>query len=162
MRRSAARQWAAGLLLGFLAAACNPGSDGGARALAELERLAFVPAGQAPFLARHGRATVCTSAADLLVDRFEVPRAEWRREGDDLYSGNRKLTVSIVTASPVSVLLHMGVNWDSTGAPVSAIGLRDLGVEREQVGELAQEALGVFAREWASIERACTKVRPVL
>jgi hypothetical protein len=79
MRRSAAPRWAAGLLLGFLAAACSPVSDDGARALAELERLAFVPAGQAPFLARHGRATVCTSSADLLVDRFEVPRAEWRR-----------------------------------------------------------------------------------
>ncbi|MGZ3687938.1 MAG: DUF366 family protein, partial [Bdellovibrionota bacterium] len=32
------------------------------------------------------------------------------RDGDDLFVGDRKLSVSIVTASPVSLLLHTGIN----------------------------------------------------
>jgi hypothetical protein len=81
-----------------------------------------------------------------------------RREGDDLFAGNRKLSVSIVTASPVSLLLHAGINIDPEGAPVPAIGLQELGVRPE---EWVPEALTRFAREWESVDWATSKVRPV-
>jgi hypothetical protein len=80
------------------------------------------------------------------------------RDGDDLFVRDRKLTVSIVTASPVSLLLHLGVNVDPAGAPVAAIGLAELGVEP---GAFARECLEALAKEWESVAWACAKVRPV-
>jgi hypothetical protein len=81
------------------------------------------------------------------------------REGDDLFLRGRKLSVSIVTASPVSQLLHVGINVDPGGAPVPAIGLEELGVSPEAFARMALER---FASEWGSMEWACTKVRPVV
>lgn len=87
-----------------------------------------------------------------------------RREGDDLmvHRGSepeRKLSVSIVTASPVSQLLHVGINIDPSGAPVPAIGLAELGVDPRR---FASEALSRFEAEWSSMVWACAKVRPVM
>ena len=85
-----------------------------------------------------------------------------RRDGDDLFvehaGAEKKLSVSIVTASAVSVLLHLGINIDSTGAPVSAVGLQDLGIDPQA---LVQETLNWFETEFESVERATVKVRPV-
>ncbi len=81
------------------------------------------------------------------------------RQGDDLFVRGRKLSVSIVTASPVSLLMHAGINVDPLGAPVPAIGLDELGIEPK---EWAADVLLRFAREWDSIEWACAKVRPVV
>lgn len=81
------------------------------------------------------------------------------RDGDDLFVGERKLSVSIVTASPVSLLLHVGINVDPAGAPVKAIGLAELGIDPRDWGGILLENT---AREWAEIEWACAKVRPVI
>lgn len=82
-----------------------------------------------------------------------------RREGDDLFVGGRKLSVSIMTASPVSLLLHAGINIDPTGAPVPAVGLAELGILPE---EWVPRVLGRFQSEWRDIGWACAKVRPVV
>lgn len=90
------------------------------------------------------------------------------RRGDDLYlpeisgtdlSSSRKLSVSIVTASPVSLLLHVGINVDPFGAPVPAIGLSELDISPES---WVKGVLERFAAEWQDIEWACAKVRPVM
>lgn len=85
-----------------------------------------------------------------------------RRDGDDLFvkgpEGDRKLSVSIVTASAVSQLLHIGINIDPAGAPVPAIGLTELGIPPD---EWVPAVLARFASEWEGIEWACVKVRPV-
>ncbi len=85
-----------------------------------------------------------------------------KRDGDDIFieenGAQKKLTVSIVTASAVSVLLHLGVNIDSTGAPVEAIGLKDTKIDPKQ---LTQYVLTWFSTEFESVERATVKVRPV-
>ena len=81
------------------------------------------------------------------------------RKGDDLYIEGRKLSVSIVTASPVSVLLHLGINIDAEGAPVKAIGLKDLKIDAR---EITENLLNWFKEEFESVERACVKVRPVI
>jgi hypothetical protein len=103
--------------------------------------------------------------ADVLHEDFSKrgkPEQLWR-DGDDLMhgqgDGKRKLSVSIVTASPVSQLLHVGINIDPTGAPVPAIGLEALGVDPMT---WVPHALEKFSEEWKSIEWACVKVRPVI
>lgn len=82
-----------------------------------------------------------------------------RRHGDDLFVEDRKLSVSIVTASPVSILLHAGINIDPSGAPVPAIGLAELGIAPDA---WISRVLESFRAECESTEWACAKVRPVM
>ncbi|MCX7599054.1 MAG: DUF366 family protein [Armatimonadetes bacterium] len=78
------------------------------------------------------------------------------RQGDDLFVADRKLSVSIATVSPVSVLIHLGINVDPSGAPVPAVGLAELGVAPSEAGqEIAQR----YAGEIADIRAARAKVR---
>jgi hypothetical protein len=104
------------------------------------------------------RLLVSEILAFLLVNEVEAHRL-----GDDLYIGTKgsekKLSVSIVTASPVSVLLHLGINIDSEGAPVEAIGLKDLKLDPKVLIEFI---LTRFKDEYESVARACVKVRPVI
>lgn len=95
-------------------------------------------------------------AADLL--RESCPDLALRRSGDDLYVGERKLSVSIATASPVSTLVHFGINVDPAGAPVSAVGLQELGVEPLA---FARELMARFATELEGVRAARVKVRGV-
>ncbi len=81
------------------------------------------------------------------------------RLGDDLFVSDRKLSVSIVTASPVSILMHTGINIDPAGAPVPAIGLSELSIEPPA---FARKALQAFSAEWEGIQWARVKVRPVI
>lgn len=83
------------------------------------------------------------------------------RSGDDLFINQKKLSVSIVTASPVSVLLHLGINIDAEGAPVAAIGLKEC-LSREKIDQVFQSLLAKFAAEYESVHRASVKVRPVI
>jgi hypothetical protein len=62
-----------------LIGACDPASSRGAAALAELERLAFVPPDEVALPALDGPPIVCDNQRALLIDRFEVGRDEWRR-----------------------------------------------------------------------------------
>lgn len=100
----------------------------------------------------------------LLVSIFqEMLPANLRRQigriGDDLFIGSRKLSVSIATLTPVSSLIHFGVNLDARGAPVPAVGLTQLGVGNARF--LARRVLEGYRDELAEIERACVKVRAV-
>jgi hypothetical protein len=118
------------------------------------------------FLAEHPGdelvVTVCrqrllvAEAAEIL--RELAPGIALDRLGDDLYTGNRKLSVSIATRSPVSGLIHFGVNVDPAGAPVPAVGLAELGVDPVA---FAGRLLDAYAEEMAGLEQACHKVRGV-
>jgi hypothetical protein len=81
------------------------------------------------------------------------------RVGDDLYVGNGKLSVSVATASPVSGLIHLGLNIDREGVPVEAAGLADIGIDHTR---LARQVITAFASEIDSCRDAATKVRPVV
>lgn len=88
------------------------------------------------------------------------------RSGDDIFlkradGTNGKLSVSIATASPVSTLIHMGLNIISEGTPVPTVGLYDLGIVGAEVRDLALEIVGRYAEEVADIWQARCKVRPV-
>lgn len=83
-----------------------------------------------------------------------------RRNGDDLFVNDKKLTVSIATKSLTSILIHTGINIDSTGAPVKACGLEnDLGIS--DVKTFAAEIMKNYAEELEDIVLASTKVRGV-
>ncbi|PIQ24713.1 DUF366 domain-containing protein [bacterium (Candidatus Blackallbacteria) CG17_big_fil_post_rev_8_21_14_2_50_48_46] len=79
-----------------------------------------------------------------------------RRSGDDLYDAKNKLSVSIATVSPVSGLIHFGINISSANTPVSTRGLADYEIDWQT---FAQETLNAYAKEDASIRLALTKVR---
>ncbi len=81
-----------------------------------------------------------------------------RRDGDDLYLRERKLSISVATVSPNSGLIHAAFNYRGEGAPVAAIGLEELGVRAREFGE---HLLAAYARELAGIAFAASKVRDV-
>ena len=101
------------------------------------------------------RLVVCL-ASEIL--RQQQPDLPLRRSGDDLYVDDRKLSVSIATASPVSTLIHLGLNIDPTGAPVAAIGLDEL---RIAPAEIAPQIMQAYVTEMESCAAARWKVRGV-
>jgi len=86
------------------------------------------------------------------------PKGRYLRRGDDIFVKNKKLSVSIATLSPVSALIHIGINIDAAGAPVPAIGLRDLGIAP---GLFIPAVLKKLAAEEQEIALARCKVRGV-
>lgn len=82
------------------------------------------------------------------------------RNGDDLFFEGKKLTVSIATKSVNSILIHTGINIDSTEAPVKASGLTSE-LKITDIRELAQEILKNYSEEIDDIVLASTKVRGV-
>ncbi len=83
-----------------------------------------------------------------------------RRNGDDLFVNDKKLSVSIATKSVNSVLIHTGVNILSDGAPIPVSGLKsDLNIE--DVKKFAQEVMTNYTEEIEDIILASTKVRGV-
>jgi hypothetical protein len=95
------------------------------------------------------------------ASRLRAKGLEVSRDGDDLFLAGGKLSVSIVTASPVSVLLHLGINLDPEGAPVKAAGLAGA-LSTAGLNGFFDELLSGFEREWASVNRATVKVKPVV
>ncbi|OEF98516.1 DUF366 family protein [Desulfuribacillus alkaliarsenatis] len=101
--------------------------------------------------------TIVKEALELeFSERSEVQRVI--RSGDDLFIMNRKLSVSIATLSPVSSLIHFGINVSSEGTPVPTCGLRDLQIEPEQ---FAKRVLDEYTSEIEGIYLARCKVRGV-
>jgi len=83
-----------------------------------------------------------------------------RRSGDDMFHGDRKLSVSIATITPVSVVIHTGVNIHPGNAPVPAAGLADLGLAAAWE-EIATAVMQAYAREMEGVHLARCKVRGV-
>ncbi len=78
--------------------------------------------------------------------------------GDDLYVGEGKLSVSIAAPSPVSCLIHLGLNVSTDQVPVKAASLDDLGVD---AAAFASDLGKSYASELESIRGALSKVRGV-
>jgi hypothetical protein len=105
---------------------------------------------------RHQR-LLCAVLYEYLNGRS--PGAGLRRDGDDIYVGEGKLTVSIATVSPVSALIHLGVNIDAAGAPVTTADLSwFVNLKTEEVATGVMER---YAYEVDGIHAAAAKVRPV-
>jgi hypothetical protein len=137
-------------MLHFIAEISGIGLPG----IAFLQRLLCIIAGHAVEEAR-GRAR---KAKPGDRDSCQV-----RRDGDDLYVGDGKLSVSIATVSPESGLperglIHLGLNISTAGVPVKAACLEGLGVDYR---ELAPSILTAFSREVEGGLHASRKVRRV-
>lgn len=87
------------------------------------------------------------------------PQLRLTRQGDDLYWGAKKLSVSIATLSPVSTLIHVGLNIISDNTPVLTVGLKELGLE--SIENFAQLITKSYLEEIESIYLARCKVRGV-
>lgn len=88
-----------------------------------------------------------------LEEEFE---AKVIRRGDDLFLNGKKLSVSIATKSLTSVLIHVGINIDPTGAPIDAIGLNCLNIC--DIKGFAQNIMLKYSQEIDDIILASTKV----
>jgi hypothetical protein len=96
-------------------------------------------------------ACICREALEALGAAQPI-----RRDGDDLYVADRKLSISIATRSPVSTLIHFAVNVTTAGTPVPTASLADLGVDPRA---FADEVLARAAVEHEGILAARAKVR---
>ncbi|MBN1282679.1 MAG: DUF366 family protein [Proteobacteria bacterium] len=87
-----------------------------------------------------------------------APGSRIERRGDDIYEGDKKLSVSIATTSPHSSLIHFAINIVSEGTPVPTKGLAEYGIGPKG---LADAILARYCEEIESMAHATTKVREV-
>jgi hypothetical protein len=80
------------------------------------------------------------------------------RDGDDIYWGDRKLSISIATRSPVSTMVHFAMNITNEGTPVKTACLNDWQVDPRRT---AEDLMTLFKKEYQTIVTATQKVRPV-
>lgn len=81
------------------------------------------------------------------------------RQGDDIYFGKKKLSISIATKSPVSTMVHFAMNVTNQGTPVETCALSDdFGLDAEKC---ANDLMSLLASEVESCLQATRKVRPV-
>ncbi len=96
----------------------------------------------------------------IIKEALEKRGFKIERSGDDLFFEGKKLTVSIATKSMTSILIHTGINIDSTDAPVKASGLTSE-LKINDIKALASEILDKYSEEINDIIMASTKVRGV-
>jgi hypothetical protein len=80
------------------------------------------------------------------------------RLGDDIYDGDKKLSVSIAAPAPDSICIHTALNISSANTPVPTIGLNDYGIQETP---LAEDVMKRYCEETVSMAHACTKVRHI-
>ena len=79
-----------------------------------------------------------------------------KREGDDIYWDEKKLSISIASISAVSTQIHFAVNVTNKNTPVKTCSLDDFKINVEN---FAKTILEKFTKEFTSIEEATMKVR---
>lgn len=107
----------------------------------------------------------------LLVMIFREILTEYgistKREGDDIFVENRKLSISIASVSLSSAKIHFALNMEDKGTPddVETIGLFDIKVNGERVfnnGDLLNlinETVSRFIDELETIENDISKTK---
>lgn len=93
----------------------------------------------------------------IIKEELEKLDIDVTRVGDDLYIGKGKLSVTIATASPISTLIHIGLNVDTHGTPVKTSGLNQLGIQ--DIQSFAENIMLRYMQELEDIEEARCKVR---
>ncbi|MTV47914.1 DUF366 family protein [Heliobacillus mobilis] len=92
-------------------------------------------------------------------DLEEVCGGSLIRRGDDLYWREKKLSVSIATLTPVSTMIHVGLNLRTDGTPVPTASLEQIGEKNPEA--FARRLMNQYAAEVADIYMARCKVRGV-
>lgn len=81
-----------------------------------------------------------------------------QRRGNDLYFEDRKINVSIATVSPISSLIHVGVNVSTEGTPVPTMGLQDFQIDPIS---FAKKMMNCWVKEYMSMIDATCKTTGV-
>lgn len=79
------------------------------------------------------------------------------KDGDDIFVGKGKMSISIASVSSVSALIHIGINIDNKGTPVATSALRDFNIDPK---EFALDVLKRMKKEYSRMVLASCKVRP--
>ena len=107
----------------------------------------------------------------LLVMIFREILTEYgiatKREGDDIFVCNRKLSISIASVSLSSSKIHFAFNLEDKGTPddVETIGLYDIEVSSQQIFnednllDLINEIVSRFINELETIENDISKTK---
>lgn len=78
------------------------------------------------------------------------------RRGSDLYDGDAKLSISIATVTPLSSLIHFGINIVSDNTPVKTKGLKDYRIDARK---FAEQVIARYKSEQTAIDKARCKVK---
>jgi hypothetical protein len=79
-----------------------------------------------------------------------------KRTNSDLFEEDAKISISVATVSPLSSLIHFGINITSTNTPVKTKGLKDYDIEPF---EFANLILDRYTKEMEKLNIARCKVR---
>jgi hypothetical protein len=101
------------------------------------------------------RLLTCMALAEL--QSLTDGKFNFRRDGDDIFLDDRKLSISVATCSPVSALIHFAVNINNENTPVETLSLSDLKIDTFVFARKLTEA---FSAEVKSMDVAASKVRP--
>ena len=107
-----------------------------------------------------------TTVMDTIRDAGIEDDAEIEREHDNIYAyapGDEergKLSISVATCSPVSGLIHLGLNISSEGTPVKTVGLNEIGIK--DIDGFVVEVARRFIDEMKNVAIDSSKVRPVI
>jgi hypothetical protein len=107
-------------------------------------------------LAYHRQRIIVNIAKERIINASGI---HVKRTGSDLYVNEKKLSVSVATASASSSKIHLGINVTSRGVPkgVKAIGLEELKIK--DVTGLAKAIANGYAGEIKGIEKDISKSR---
>ncbi len=96
--------------------------------------------------------------ADIVKDALNdhLGRTAVNRSHTDLYDGEHKLSISVATVTPVSSLIHFGINISSINTPVPTRGLDDYNLKP---ADFAERIMKKYTREIEDIYRTRCKVK---
>ncbi len=98
--------------------------------------------------------------AGIIADEiYEKTKIKMTRKGDDLYLDEKKLSISIATKSPISVMVHFAMNVSNSGTPVPTCSLEDLKLDPRT---FAESLLKKVSAEYEDILIARLKVRAIV
>ena len=80
------------------------------------------------------------------------------RDGDDIFWGDKKLSISIASCSAVSTQIHFAMNISTKGTPVKTTSLEELKLDPKKV---AEDLMDLWKKEFISIHAATQKVKPL-
>ncbi len=84
--------------------------------------------------------------------------SQFKREGDDLFFKEGKLSISIASSSPVSQMIHFALNITNEGTPVKTSSLEDMNIPAKDISKKLMEKI---SQEYLSITEATQKVKPL-
>lgn len=79
-----------------------------------------------------------------------------KRVNTDLYEDDAKLSISVATISPLSSLIHFGINITSTNTPVKTKGLKDYDIDPYEFANMVMER---YTKEIEKVQTTRCKVK---